>query len=131
MALMSSQSDNSRTHLQEGAIYRDSSNNVIRLLSIRGNYCAYVYVSLTNLRSSMHGSVTGLARRDVFEAHFVFAADSVKDWIRNQREDDALTVSSGIATNLSSDSRSAPPHRAVDFPLICSKPTITRRESRG
>jgi hypothetical protein len=28
--------------------------------------------SLTDLRSSMHGSVTGLTRKDVFDADFVF-----------------------------------------------------------
>jgi hypothetical protein len=96
MALTSTQSDDLRTHLQEGAIYRDRSNNVIRLLSICGDYCVYVYVSLTNLRSSMHGSVTGLTRRDVFGADFVFVAGSVKDWIGNQRKHDALTDSSGV-----------------------------------
>jgi hypothetical protein len=68
-------------HLQEGAIYKDKSNNVIRLLSIRGNYCVYVYVSLANVQYSMHGLVTGLARRDVFADHCTFAADSVKEWI--------------------------------------------------
>jgi hypothetical protein len=57
MTLTLTQSDDLRTHLQEGAIYRDRSNNVIRLLSICGDYCVYVYVVLTNLRSSMHGSV--------------------------------------------------------------------------
>jgi hypothetical protein len=131
MALPSSHSDNLRTHLQEGAIYKDKSNNVIRLLSIRGNYCAYVYVSLTNLQSSMHGLVTGLARKDVFADHCMFAADSVKEWIRNQHKDDPFTVPSGIVTNLSSDTKRALLHSAVDFPLACSSPTIIRRENRG
>jgi len=71
MAFESTLSDDLRTRLQEGSIYKDRSNNVIRLLSICGDYCAYLYVSLTNLRSSMHGPVTGLARRDVFETDFV------------------------------------------------------------
>jgi hypothetical protein len=44
----------------------------------------------------MHGSVTGLTRKDAFGADFVFVAGSVKDWIGNQRKHDALTDSSGI-----------------------------------
>jgi hypothetical protein len=63
MAFESTLSDDLRTRLQEGSIYKDRSNNVIRLLSICGDYCVYLYVSLTNRRSSMHGPVTGLARR--------------------------------------------------------------------
>jgi hypothetical protein len=86
MALTSGLSNGIRTHLQRGAIYRDKGNNVIRLLSICGDYCVYVYVSLTHLRSSMHGPVTGLTRRDVFDADFVFVAGSVEDWIGNQRQ---------------------------------------------
>jgi hypothetical protein len=131
MALTSTQSDDPRTHLQEGAIYRDRSNNVIRLLSICGGYCIYVYVSLTNLRSSMHGSVTGLTRRDVFGADFVFVAGSVKKWIGNQRKHDALTDSSGIGPYSSFDSRPAQPHQGIDFPLICSRHTTARRPSHG
>jgi hypothetical protein len=131
MALPSTQSDDPRTHLQEGAIYRDRSNNAIRLLSICGDYCVYVYVSLTNLRSSMHGSVTGLTRRDVFGADFVFVAGSVKDWIGNQRKHNALTDSSGIVPYSSCDSRPAQPYQNIDFPLMCSRHTITRRVGRG
>ena len=63
MAFESTLTDDLRTRLQEGSIYKDRSNNVIRLLSICGDYCVYLYVSLTNLRCSMHGPVTGLARR--------------------------------------------------------------------
>jgi len=85
MAFMSTQRDGPRTHLQEGAIYRDRFENIIRLLSICRDYCVYVYVSLTNPRSAMHGSVTGLTRRDAFDAEFVFVAGSVEDWIGNQR----------------------------------------------
>ncbi len=86
MALTSTQSDDIRAHLQEGAIYRDSSNNVIRLLSIRRDYCVYVYVALGNPRREMHGSVTGLTRRNVFEASFVFVAECVEDWNGSQRK---------------------------------------------
>jgi hypothetical protein len=50
------------------------------MLSIRRDYCVYVYVALGNPRSEIHGSVTGLTRRNVFEAGFVFVADSVEDW---------------------------------------------------
>jgi len=46
MAVTSTQSCEPKTHLREGAIYSDSSNNIIRLLSIRGDYCVYVYVAL-------------------------------------------------------------------------------------
>ena len=114
MALTSTQSDDLRTHLREGAIYRDRSNNVIRLLSTCGEYYVYVYVSRTNLRSSMHGSVTGFTRRDVFGADFVFVAGSVKDWIGNQRNHDAFTDFSGIVPYSSCDSRPAQPHQGVD-----------------
>src|ERR1700730_4070871 len=107
---MSTQSDNLTAHLQEGAIYRDRSNNVIRLLSICGDHCIYVYVALTNLRASLHGSVTGLTRRDVFGADFVFVASSVKDWIGNRRKHDALTDSYGIVPHSSFDSKPAQPH---------------------
>ena len=37
MALMSTQSDDLRTHFREGAIYRGRANNFIRLLSICGD----------------------------------------------------------------------------------------------
>jgi len=85
MTVMSTRGDGKKRHLQEGGIFRDRSNNVVRLLSVCGGYCIYVYVFLTNnLRSSMHGSVTGRTRRDVFGADFVFVADSVEDWIENQ-----------------------------------------------
>ena len=84
MAVTSTQSCEPKTHLREGAIYSDSSNNIIRLLSIRGDYCVYVYVALGNPRSEIHGSVTGLTRRNVFEAGFVFVADSVEDWNGSQ-----------------------------------------------
>src|ERR1700686_2728299 len=96
MVLASSQTDDLRMYLQTSAIYRDKSNNAIRLLSICGDYCVYVYVSLTNLRSLQHGSVTGLTRRDVFGISLVFVAGSVTDWIGNQRKHNALTHPSGI-----------------------------------
>jgi hypothetical protein len=131
MTLTLTQSDDLRTHLQEGAIYRDRSNNVIRLLSICGDYCVYVYVVLTNLRSSMHGSVTGLTRKNAFGDDFVFVAGSVKDWIGNQRKHDVSTDSSGIVPYSSCDFRPAQTHRSVDFPLLCSRHTITRRASHG
>jgi hypothetical protein len=96
MAFMSIQS-NERTYPQEGAIYKDRSNNVIQLLSRGEGYCLYVYVALANPRPSIHGSVTGLTRRDMFEADFVLVAGSVEDWIGNQRKqsnkgDDALQI---------------------------------------
>jgi hypothetical protein len=84
MAITSTQSCEARSYLRGGAIYRDSSNNIVRLLSIRGDYCVYVYVTLGNPRSEMHGSVTGLTRRDVFEAGFIFVAECVEDWTASQ-----------------------------------------------
>jgi|CZKR01.1.fsa_nt_gi hypothetical protein len=131
MVLPSTQTVDLRTHLQKGAIYRDRSNNAIRLLSICGDYCVYVYVSLTGLRSSMHGSVTGLTRRDVFGASFVFVAGSVKDWMGNQRNHNASTPSFGIVPYSSSDSRRAQPHQDLDFPPMCSRQTIARRASHA
>jgi hypothetical protein len=68
------------------AIYRDSSDNIIRLLSIRGDYCVYAYVTIGIPRSEMHRSVTGLTRRDVFEAGFIFVAECVEDWNRIRRK---------------------------------------------
>ena len=131
MAPTSIQSDNLTAHLQEGAIYKDRSNNVIRLLSICGDYCIYVYVSLANLRSSIHGSVTGFSRKDVFGADFVFVAGSVKDWSGSQHKHDAVTNSSDIVPFPSRDSRTAQPHRGVDFPRICNRHTRSRRASHG
>jgi hypothetical protein len=86
MPVTSAQSGEAKTHLREGAIYSDSSNNIIRLLSIRGNYCAYVYIALGNPRWEMHGSVTGVTRRNVFEAGFVFVSECVEDWNGSQRK---------------------------------------------
>jgi hypothetical protein len=53
MAVTSPQSYEPKSHLQEGAIYSDSSNNIIRLLSIHGDYCIYVYVALGNPRCTV------------------------------------------------------------------------------
>jgi hypothetical protein len=86
MAVTSNQSCEPKLHLREGAIYSDSSNNIIRLLSIRGDYCAYVYVASGNPRSEIHGSVTGLTRRNAFEAGFVFVAERTEDWNGSQRK---------------------------------------------
>ncbi len=130
MVLPSTQTVDLSTHLQKGAIYRDRSNNAIRLLSICGDYCVYVYVSLTNVRSSMHGAVTALTRRDVFGASFVFVG-SVKEWIGNQRKRDALTPSSGNVPYSSSGSRRAQRHQDLECPPMCSRQTTTRRASRG
>jgi hypothetical protein len=41
---------------------------------------------LGNPRWEMHGSVTGLTRRNVFEAGFVFVAERVEDWNGSQQE---------------------------------------------
>jgi hypothetical protein len=87
MASPSIQNDESRAYLQEGAIYRDRLHNVIRLLSIGEDYCAYVYIHLTNLQSSMHGVVTGLSRRDVFGSSFIFVAGCFEDWSGNGLRD--------------------------------------------
>jgi hypothetical protein len=86
MAVASTESCEPKTHLREGAIYRDSSNNIIRLLSIRGDYCVYIYLALGNPRSEMHGSVTGLTRRNVFEAGFILVAECAEDWNVRQRK---------------------------------------------
>ena len=79
MAFTSTQSCEPKTHLREGAIYSDSSNNIIRLLSIGGDYCVYAYVSLGNPRSELHGSVTGITRRNLFESRFVLVTYCVTD----------------------------------------------------
>ena len=79
----------------------------------------------------MHGSESGLTRRDVFGASFVFVAGSVKDWMGNQRKHNALTPSSGIVPYLSGDSRRAQPHQDLDFPPMRSRQTIARGASRA
>ena len=106
MAVTSIQSSEPKTHLREGAIYSDSSNNIIRLLSIRGDYCVYVYVAIGNPRSEIHGSVTGLTRRNVFEAGFIFVAECVEDWNGSQRKSSdrrvqALHIPSSLAAQVS------------------------------
>jgi hypothetical protein len=106
MAVTSTQSCEPKTHLREGAIYSDSSNNIIRLLSIRGDYCVYVYVAIGNPRSEIHGSVTGLTRRNVFEAGFIFVAECVEDWNGSQRKSSdrrvqALHIPSSLAAQVS------------------------------
>ena len=117
MALASTQSCEPRTHLREGAIYSDSCNNIIRLLSIRADYCVYEYVALGNQRYERHGSVTGLTRRNLFEASFIFVAKCVEKWSGSKRR--------------SADSRAQALHipsslGPIDFALV-SEPT--RRKS--
>jgi hypothetical protein len=86
MTITSRQSWEPTTHLREGAIYRDSSNNIIRLLSFREDYCVYAYVASGNPRLEVQGLVTGLTRRNVFEEGFIFVAECVEDWNRSQHE---------------------------------------------
>jgi hypothetical protein len=75
MAVTSIQSREPKTYLRAGAIYRDGSHNIVRLISIRGDYCIYAYVSLGNPRPDMLGSVTGVTRKDIFEGGYVFLAE--------------------------------------------------------
>jgi hypothetical protein len=89
MALTLTQSCERKAYLREGAIYSDSSNNIIRLLSIHADYCVYVYVALENQKSEMQGSVTGLTRRKLFEAGFIFIAECVEEWNGCQRKSSA------------------------------------------
>jgi hypothetical protein len=91
MAVTSTQSCEPKTHLREGAIYSDSSKNTIRLLSIRGDYYVYAYVSLGNSGSEVHGPITGLTRRNAFEAGFLFVADCLEEWKSRQRKCSAQT----------------------------------------
>ena len=86
MVITSTQSCDPKTHLREGAIYKDSSNNIIRLVSIRGDYCVYVYVAFGNPRSEIYGPVTGFTRRHVFEGVFTSFAESVEGWNGSQRK---------------------------------------------
>jgi hypothetical protein len=84
MAVTSTQSRAPKSHLREGANYSDSSNDIIRLLSIRGNYRVHAYIVLGNPRSEMHSSVTGLTGRNAFEDGFIFVDECVEDWNSNQ-----------------------------------------------
>jgi hypothetical protein len=115
MAVTSTQSCEPKTHLREGAIYRDRSNNIIRLLSIRGDYCVYAYVALGNPRSALHGSVTGITRRNLFEAGFVFVADCVEDWNGSHRKSSDRVRALHIPSSLGS----------IDVPLA-SEPQRSR-----
>ena len=72
-----------------GAICRDRSNKVIRLLSICRDYCIYVYAALGDPKSGKLGSLTGLNRRDLFEAGFIFVAE---DWNGSQRKRSDMRV---------------------------------------
>jgi hypothetical protein len=116
MAFASTRSCEPKSHLREGAIYGDSANNIIRLLSIRGNYCVYVYVTLGNPRSEIHGSVTGLTRRNAFEAGFIFVAECVEDWNRSQRKSSDMVRHLHIPSSFGSidvASRSEPQKRRL------------------
>jgi hypothetical protein len=105
----STQSRDPKWHLREGAIYSDHSNNVIQLLSINSDYCAYAYLALGTQRAEMHGAVTGLTRRNVFESGFIFVAERVDAWKRNQ---------SNVANTLQASS--VPPSLdSIDFTLLC------------
>ena len=111
MALTSTKSCQPKACLREGAVYRDSSNNIIRLLSIHAGYCVYVYVALGNQRSEMHGSVTGLTKRNLFEASFIFVAECVEEWTRGQcRSADGRCQALHIPSSLGS----------TDFGLVSS-----------
>lgn len=84
MPLTSTQTCEPKARLREGAVYSDISNNMIRLLSIHADYCVYVYVALANHRPEMHGSVTGLTKRSLFEGSFIFVAECVEEWVEGQ-----------------------------------------------
>jgi hypothetical protein len=103
MAVTSTQRCEPKTHLREGAIYSDSSNNIIRLLSVSGDYCVYAYVSLGNPRSELHGSVTGITRRNLFEAGFVLVAECVTDWNGSQRKSSHRVQALHIPSSLEID----------------------------
>jgi len=108
-AVRSTQSGNPKSHLREGAIYSDHSNNIIQVLSITSDYCAYAYLALGTQRAEMHGSVTGLTRRNVFESGFIFVAECVDEWKRNQSN-----VSNGLQVF------PIPPSLdSIDFTLLC------------
>jgi hypothetical protein len=98
----STQSRDPKMHLREGAIYSDHSNNIIQLLSINSDYCAYAYLALGSQRADMHGSVTGLTRRNVFESGFIFVAECVDEWKRNQRDVSNRLQGSPVPTSLDS-----------------------------
>ena len=69
--------------LQQGAIYEDKAKNVVRLVSIDSNYCAYVV--LTNSRSQMHGMITGFSKRGSFQSRFAWVANSEADWVSKSK----------------------------------------------
>jgi hypothetical protein len=107
-AVASMQSDPKR-HLRQGAIYSDHSNNIIQLLSINSDYCAYAYLALGTQRAEMHGSVTGLTRRNAFESGFVFVAECLDEWKSNQSNSSNRLQALPVPFSLDS----------IDFALLC------------
>jgi hypothetical protein len=97
-------------HLREGAIYSDHSNNIIRLLSMNSDYCAYAYLALGTQRAEMHGSVTGLTKKTAFESDFIFVAECVDEWKRNQ---------SNVSNRLQATPVPPPSLDSIDFTLLC------------
>jgi len=77
MPVTSTQSVVAKMHLRDGAIYRDSSNNIIRLLSIHGDYCAYVYIALGDPRWEMHGSVKPVSLEETYSKLILYLSQSV------------------------------------------------------
>jgi hypothetical protein len=80
---MARQNRDPQVALREGAIYEDKAKNVVRLVSVDSQYCAYVV--LTNRRSQMHGVVTGFAQRSLFQNTFSWVATSEADWLNKPR----------------------------------------------
>lgn len=109
MSVTSTQSGDPKWHLREGAIYVDHSNNIIQLLSINSDYCAYAYLAIGTQRAEMHGSVTGLTRRNVFESGFVFVAECVDEWKSNQSNVSSRLQAFPVPPSLDS----------IDFALLC------------
>ncbi len=58
---------------RSGAFYRDKAHNVARLLSVSGDYCAYIVYP--SIRWNQHGNVVAFTRKDVFQSMFSKVAD--------------------------------------------------------
>ena len=67
--------------LRQGAIYEDKAKNIVRLVSVDTNYCAYVVLMS---RSQMHGMISGLSTRASFLTSFAWVAHSEADWTKSK-----------------------------------------------
>jgi hypothetical protein len=80
--------------LRQGAIYEDKAKNIVRLVSVDNEYCAYVV--LMNSKPQMHGMITGFSKRGAFLSRYAWVANSEADWITGSNGTASADERSGI-----------------------------------